>query len=89
MNTLQSWLNTIFAAVGPIIILWKLGQGQLEAMRAAARAEAAATAAAMNARQAVVHASEAVDVVTAMAADIKEVVSNTTNGSNTNSNGHV
>lgn len=70
MSSFQSWLNTIIAAVGPIVLLWKLYSVERSAVASAKGAEDAATLAAG-------HASATTQVVAGMAADVKELAVNT------------
>ncbi len=70
MGSFQSWLNTFLAGVGPAVLLWQLFRVEKRAVSAAKGAEDAATLAAA-------HAAAASEVVAGMAADVKELSTNT------------
>ena len=70
MSPLQAWINTVLAAVGPVVILLQLFRSAAAALRAANRAEEAALLAAS-------HAEDASKVAATLAVDMKELAVNT------------
>ncbi len=70
MSGFQSWLNTLGAIGGPLLILWQLVKTKRDAVAAAGRAERAATDAA-------VHVKIVAESQSTLAANMAELTLNT------------